>query len=94
LRTVPIGRLRTVLCQCEQFADAVMRLHWVAQPNLGVDLIAIAPAVTHAPYHPAVFQVAEDLMDRALRDADDGGKIADARRGIAREAEQHVRVVG
>ena len=64
------------------------------QGLIQVQLVAIAAALPLARDQPLGLEVGQDLLDRALGDADALGDLAQPQLGLGRQGDQDVGVVG
>ena len=80
--------------QPEQVADLAVLGKWVAQGELRVDLVAVAPALPLAQHVSLIDELGEDPVCRPLGDADGAGEVAKPDAGITSHAYQYVRMIG
>ena len=71
-----------------------MSLDRVPQGKSGSNLVTISTTLATPLEVPSFFQVGDDALDRALRDAHKLSNIAHPHLGLPRNAQQDVRVVG
>ena len=71
-----------------------MSLDRVPKRKIGSDLVAVSTTMANPLYVPSFFQVGNDALDRALRDAYELSNIAHPRLRLPRNAQEDVRVVG
>lgn len=71
----------------------MVALHGVAQRQIRLHLVGVAPALTGAAQVPGVDELADDALGGALGDPDDRCDVAKAYPRIPRDAEQDVSMV-
>lgn len=77
----------------KQLADRAARLEVMAQRLSVVDPIPVSPTVLADFEESFVLEVANDLLDGSLRDANLVGHVTQARTAVACQADQHMAVV-
>ena len=71
-----------------------MSLDRVPQRKIGSNLVAISTTLANSLDVPSFFQVGNDALHRALRDAYQISNIAHSRGRLPRNAQEDVRVIG
>ena len=66
----------------------------MAQGELVMDLVHVAPALSATGEVALALELADDAVGGALGDADAVGDLTQPQVGVARDAQEHVRVVG
>jgi len=80
--------------QCEEFADAVSGLGRVAHFDFSVDAVAAPSADSFSDEEAGLDEVGHDPLHCAFGDSDHFGDISQTDVRVARDAKQHLRVVG
>jgi len=80
--------------EIDQRRDAFVSLDRVPERTIGSDLVAISTTMANPLDVPGLFQVGDDALDRALRDAYKLSNVAHSCLRLPRNAQQDVRVVG
>ena len=83
-----------VVEDAEDLADVVAALERVAQRQIGVEAVAVAAPLPRALEVPGFDEVGDDALSGALGDPHTLSDVAMADTRVARNAEQHMGVVG
>jgi hypothetical protein len=79
--------------EADEVADGAMSVPRVAEWEFAVDVVVVAAAVALLGQVSGAFEVADDLRDRSLGDADALGDVTQARLRVDRDALEDAGVV-
>jgi len=77
----------------EYLTDGAFRTRWFWQRQVVLDLVAIASPIALLEHVAGVREIGDDPEGRALRDPECRRDVTQTNAGIARDAQQHPRVI-
>jgi hypothetical protein len=80
--------------KADQLADGVVAVLGMAKWELVVDFVLIAASLAGLRQVASALEILDQLSGRSFRDTYDLRNVSEARTGIGRDADEHVRVVG
>jgi hypothetical protein len=79
--------------ESDNVADRAVMLERMTQSYRSIDVVPRAAPDATPHDRSGGFEIAKDLKDRAFRDSDELGKVANPGLGLPRDRDEHVRMV-